>query len=72
MSADHSGSFDLHVSPDADLAYLRLPTHPGQGRQRASASQIDLMGDFNIGKNVKVLLDVDRDGEIIGIEVILY
>lgn len=70
--SDPSTRFDLQVNAEGDTAYLRLPTHPGKGKKGVTAQQVDLMLDFKIGKDVKVLIDVGHDGEIIGIEVLLY
>lgn len=70
--SDPPTGFDLQVNAEGDTAYLRLPTHPGKGKKGVSAQQFDLMSDFKIGKDVKVIIDVGHDGEIIGIEVLLY
>lgn len=72
MPTDMSRRFDLKVNNGGDLAYICLPTHPGKGTIGASARQIDLMADYNIGKKVKIIVDIDAGDEIIGVEIILY
>lgn len=72
MSTSEAQSFDLQVNAEGDTAYLRLPTHPGRGQKGVSARQVDLMADFNIGKDVKLVIDIGHNDEIIGIEILLY
>jgi hypothetical protein len=72
VSPNSSKRFELDVSHEGDTAYLRLPTHPGKGKKGVTAQQVDLMSDFKLGKDVRVLIDLGRDGEIIGVEILLY
>lgn len=55
-----------------DLVYIQLPTHPGRGQEGVSVKQIDIMEDYRIGKDVKIILDIDKNEEIIGIEIMMY
>lgn len=72
MTISVSGGFELHVNTEGDTAYLQLPTHPGRGEKGVSARQVDLMSDFNLGRDVKVIVDISEEGEVIGIEILLY
>lgn len=72
MAQDSPNPFNLWVNGDGDTAYLRLPTHPGKGEKGVSARQVDLMSDFKIGKDVRLIIDIGHDQEIIGIEIMLY
>ncbi len=63
------GRFELKVSDDdADVAYLRLPTHAG-GLSKLSRSVrlIDLMGKY---EGPEVVLDFDEKGVLVGIEIL--
>ncbi len=64
--------FKLEVDPEGDSAYLILPTHPGQGVRGISRKQVDLMRDYGVGKDVGLVIDLDKDGEVIGIDIMMY
>lgn len=72
MPTTQAQTFDLKINAEGDTAYLRLPTHPGRGKKGASARQVDLMADYNLGKDVKIVIDIGQNEEIIGIEILLY
>lgn len=64
-----AGGFTLRVSPDdPDVAYLRLPTHPG-GRPKMSKSVrlVDVLGKYD---GPEVVLDFDARGVLVGIEIV--
>ncbi|WP_437631892.1 DUF2283 domain-containing protein [Sorangium sp. So ce854] len=74
------GTFELRVSDDdADVAYLRLPFHPGNlglysytpgissCKMARSVRLRDLMGDYD---GPDVVLDFDLRGVLVGIEVL--
>ncbi len=62
------GSFDLRVSTDdANVAYLRLPTHQGgTSRMSRSVRLVDLLGAY---QGPEVVLDFDSRGVLVGIEI---
>lgn len=63
------GRFDLRVSDDdQDVAYLRLPTHPGDPcKLSKSVRLVDLIGRY---KGPDVVLDFDQEGVLVGIELL--
>ncbi|WP_438015636.1 DUF2283 domain-containing protein [Sorangium sp. So ce315] len=64
------GTLELRVSDDdADVAYLRLPSHPGTSscKMARSVRLRDLMGDYD---GPDVVLDFDLRGILVGIEVL--
>ncbi|WP_437315114.1 DUF2283 domain-containing protein [Sorangium sp. So ce385] len=69
-SGKSSGTFELRVSEDdADVAYLRLPSHPGTSPCKMSKSVRlhDLIGDYD---GPDVVLDFDIRGILVGIEIL--
>jgi uncharacterized protein YuzE len=62
---------NLKISEDdPDVAYLRLPDHPGAGTPNIVSKQITL-GELVKGyKGPAVYLDFDNDGKLIGIEIL--
>ncbi len=63
--------FELKVSEDDDeVAYLRLPNHPGAGQPGVVASQKNLADLIDNYKGADVYLDFDKSGVLIGIEII--
>ena len=68
MSPKHG--FDLKVSEDdEDVAYLRLPGHPGSapGVVKRSVSLRELVGDY-AGPDIN--LDFGEGNTLIGIEIV--
>jgi hypothetical protein len=66
---EQPGTFRLTVSEDdPDVAYVRLPTHPGTETCKMSKSLrlIDVIGVY---KGPDVVLDFDEQGILVGIEV---
>ncbi|AUX27728.1 uncharacterized protein SOCEGT47_083260 [Sorangium cellulosum] len=66
----NGGGFELRVSEDdADVAYLRLPSHPGTSPCKMSKSVRlrDLIGNY---EGPDVVLDFDLRGVLVGIEVL--
>lgn len=61
----------LKVSEDdLDVAYLTLPNHPGPGLPGVVAEQ-KILGELIHGyKGPEIYLDFDRNGCLIGIEII--
>jgi hypothetical protein len=63
------GAFKLEISEDDDeVAYLRLPTHPGTDvcPMSKSVRLIDIIGPY---KGPDVVLDFDKRGVLVGIEI---
>jgi hypothetical protein len=60
------GKYELEVTGKT-TAYLRLPTHPGELRGARSVPLVDVMGKYN---GPYVVLDFDKDGMLVGIEVV--
>ncbi|MBI0069023.1 MULTISPECIES: DUF2283 domain-containing protein [Snodgrassella] len=60
----------LECSTDGDVAYLYLPKHPGKGISGISAKQVFLNSLINNYKGPEIILDFNKDGEIIGMEFI--
>jgi hypothetical protein len=54
---------------DENVAYLALPEHPGQGTLRATAKQIRLR-DLMAYSGADIHLDFDKDGQLIGLEIL--
>jgi len=71
MSEDKvTTSFQLQVSPDdKDVAYLRLPSHPGGETCKMSKSVRlrDLLGAY---EGPDVVLDFDGRSVLVGIEIL--
>lgn len=65
---EHRG-FSLRVSEDdPEVAYLRLPGHPGDTvRVSKSVRLFDVLGQY-VGPDV--VLDFDANGVLVGIEVV--
>jgi hypothetical protein len=63
------GLFELQVAEeDRDVAYLRLPSHPGETcRMSKSIRLVDLMGSYT---GPDVVLDFDQEGVLVGIEIL--
>jgi len=61
------GHFELRVSEDdQDVAYLRLPSHPGETCKMSKSIRLaELMGSY---EGLEVVLDFDQDGVLVGIE----
>ena len=65
-----TGGFLLQVSPDdEDVAYLRLPSHPGGETCKMSKSLRlrDLLGAY---EGPDVVLDFDERSVLVGIEIL--
>ena len=61
----------LEISADdEDVAYLRLPQHPGSGLSGIVAKQVRLRELLEF-KGPDIHLDLDPEGRLIGIEVLL-
>lgn len=63
------GRFELQVSEDdQDVAYLRLPSHPGEiCKMSKSVRLIEILGAY---KGPDVSLDFDEGGVLVGIEIL--
>lgn len=63
------GRFELRVSEDdQDVAYLRLPSHPGETcKMSKSIRLVELLGAY---EGPDVVLDFDQDGVLVGIELL--
>ncbi|OJT20782.1 hypothetical protein BO221_28115 [Archangium sp. Cb G35] len=63
------GRFELRVSQDdQDVAYLRLPSHPGETCEMSKSIRLaELMGSYT---GPDVVLDFDQDGVLVGIELL--
>jgi hypothetical protein len=69
-SKGDNGKFELLVSEDdTEVAYLRLPSHPGTSPCKMSKSVrlVDLIGKY---EGPDVVLDFDMKGVLVGIEVL--
>ncbi|MDV5354746.1 DUF2283 domain-containing protein [Enterobacter asburiae] len=58
----------LESNKDGDMAYLFLPKHPGKGIPGITVKQISLHSIINSYQGPEIILDFDKDGEIIGME----
>lgn len=67
--AQEKTSYSLDVGEDGDVAYLRLPGHPGTapGVVKRSVSLRDLLGEYE-GPDVQ--LDFGEGDTLIGIEIV--
>ncbi|NPV21101.1 DUF2283 domain-containing protein [Bradyrhizobium aeschynomenes] len=54
---------------DPNVAYLTLPDHPGAGTKGCAARQVRL-SDLISYIGADIILDLDADGRLIGIEVL--
>jgi uncharacterized protein DUF2283 len=63
------GRFELRISEDdQDVAYLRLPSHPGETCKMSKSIRLaELMGSYT---GPDVVLDFDQDGVLVGIELL--
>ncbi len=63
------GRFELRVSKDdEDVAYLRLPSHPGETCKMSKSLRLtELMGSYT---GPDVVLDFDQDGVLVGMEIL--
>jgi hypothetical protein len=65
-----TGKIELKVSEDDDsVAYVYLPEHPGPGKRSVVAKQVRLSSLLTY-KGPDIVMDLDNDGRLIGIEVI--
>jgi uncharacterized protein YuzE len=61
----------LKVSKDdPDVAYLYLPGHPGEKKEKNIKTQIRLCDIINNYKGPDIYLDVDQKDNFVGIEII--
>ena len=60
----------LECSADGDVAYLYLPKHLGNSIYGISTKQVLLNSLINNYKGPEIILDFNKDGEIIGMEFI--
>jgi uncharacterized protein YuzE len=61
----------LRVSADdPDVAYLQLPDHPGEGKYNIVGNQIRLVEIIEGYQGPDINLDFDKDGKLIGIEIL--
>ena len=62
---------ELAISPDDEnVAYVKLPDHPGQGVQGVVTKQLrlrELCGNYN---GPDIFLDFDKKNCLIGIEIL--
>ena len=65
----HSGEFSLKISEDdPDVAYLRLPSHPGGlCKMSKSIRLVDVLGKY---AGPDIVLDFDEKGVLVGIEIL--
>lgn len=64
-------SITLKVSEDdPDVAYLRLPDHPGEGTYNVVAKQVLLSEIIQNYKGPDIYLDFGHNGKLIGIEIL--
>jgi uncharacterized protein YuzE len=62
---------ELKVSEDdSDVAYLRLPDHPGSGIPNVVAKQVCLGDVIHNYKGPDIYLDFSQNGKLIGIEIL--
>jgi uncharacterized protein YuzE len=62
---------ELTVSnDDPHVAYISLPKHPGSGTSGAVSKQVRLCETIKDYKGIDILLDFDKEGEVIGIEIV--
>ena len=63
------GHFELRVSEDdPDVAYLRLPSHPGETCKMSKSIRLaELVGSY---AGPDVVLDFDQNGVLVGIELL--
>lgn len=69
--SEQESKLRLEISPDdEEVAYLRLPSHPGstQGVVARTLSLRDLIGDYT-GPDLN--FDFDKDNVLIGVEVLV-
>lgn len=68
-STNRQKRFELRLSEDdSDVAYLRLPTHPGDTcKMSRSIRLVDLLGPY---QGPGVVLDFDQEGVLVGIEIL--
>jgi len=57
-------------SDDPHVAYVSLPKHPGGGTAGVVSKQIRLCETIKDYKGIDILLDIDKNGEVIGIEIV--
>lgn len=69
MSEDNAASgFVLEVGEENDIAYLRLPSHPGGLCKMSRSLRLrDVMGRY---QGPDVVLDFDMEGTLVGIEIL--
>ncbi len=64
-------NFNLNISQDdPDVAYLKLPGHPGSGIPGAVAKQIRLGEIISNYKGPDIYLDFNQDEMLIGLEIL--
>lgn len=63
------GEFQLSISGDHEIAYLRLPNYPRDRPMKTSKSfrLVDLIGPYN---GPDMVFDFDQSGSLVGIEVL--
>jgi uncharacterized protein YuzE len=63
------GRFELQVSEDdQDVAYLRLPSHPGETCKMSKSIRLtQIIGSYT---GPDVVLDFDQEGVLVGIEIL--
>ncbi len=57
-------------SDDPHVAYISLPKHPGSSTPGIVSKQVRLREIISDYKGMDILIDFDKDGEAIGIEIV--
>ena len=71
MNKDTKKPIELKVSPeDEDVGYLYLPDHPRNSATKVVGKQLELRDIVEGYHGPDVYLDFDKEGTLIGIEVL--
>lgn len=66
-----TGKIELTVSDDGpDVAYVRLPDHPGAGTVGSVKKTLRLVDHIPDDQGADTMLDFDADDKLIGIEIL--
>ena len=67
----NDGGLNLSVSDDNTMAYLYLPAHPQDNSVGAAAKQVHLSALIADYQGPEIILDFNKEGVAIGIELML-
>ncbi|ASK88562.1 DUF2283 domain-containing protein [Sphingorhabdus sp. SMR4y] len=71
-SRSRKGRFTFYANDDENLAFIQLPAHPKKAQPGIAKKQLKLSEHVNLGRDIEIFLDFDKDENPISIEILTY